>query len=176
MDFLELAKSRYSVRKFKDTAIEPEKLDKIIAAGMAAPTARNRQPQRIYVIKSAEGLEKINACSPCIYNAPCVLLVCYDNINGAADDPVVCEKDYHYRSRFGEHDSAIVTTHMMLEAWDLGIGSCIVGFFDIEKVRKEFSLPEDLFPMVLLPIGYADMEAGPRHYESKKAEEIVQEV
>lgn len=176
MDFLELAKERYSVRKFKDTPIEQEKLDRIIEAGMIAPTARNNQPQRVYVIRSEEGMKKINECSPCIYGAPCVLLICYDNINGKADDPVACEKEFHYRSRFGEHDAAIVATHMMLEAWDEGIGSCMVGFFDLDKVRAAFDLPKDEFPMLLLPIGYADMGPGPRHTESKPREEIVKEV
>lgn len=176
MGFFELAKERYSVRKFKDMPVEQEKLDRIIEAGMNAPTARNRQPQRIYIIKSEEGIRKINECSPCIYGASCVLLICYDNINGAADDPMVSEKEFHYRSRFGEHDAAIVATHMMLEAWDEGIGSCMVGYFNLDKVRENFNLPETEFPMLLLPIGYADMGPGPRHAERKAREEIVKEV
>ena len=173
MDFLELAQSRYSVRKFKDTPISDDDLQKIIDAGMCAPTARNRQPQRIYVIKSQEGLEKIRACSPCTYGAPCVILFCYDKVNGAMDDPAPYEEVY--RPRFGEVDTTIVMTHMMLEAWNLGIGSCEVGLFDIEKVKKLFDLPETEYPLLLLPIGYADMPATPRHFQSKAQEELIRE-
>ena len=59
MDFLELAAKRYSVRKFKEEKVRQEDLDKILKAGMLAPTAHNDQPQRILVINSDEALEKL---------------------------------------------------------------------------------------------------------------------
>ena len=59
MDFLELAAKRYSVRKFKEEKVRQEDLDKILKAGMLAPTAHNEQPQRILVINSDEALEKL---------------------------------------------------------------------------------------------------------------------
>ena len=62
MDFLELAKDRYSVRKFLSREVEQEKIDKILEAGNVAPTACNFQPQVIYVIKSSRGLEKLQKC------------------------------------------------------------------------------------------------------------------
>ena len=69
MDFLELAKAKYSVRDFKDRQIEEEKLEKILEAAYIAPTAKNQQSPRIYVIQSEAGLKKIRELSRCAYNA-----------------------------------------------------------------------------------------------------------
>ncbi len=65
MSFLELAKERYSVRSFSDKTIEQEKLDKIILAGRVAPTAKNNQPQKVFVVKSPENIEKLNGICRC---------------------------------------------------------------------------------------------------------------
>lgn len=64
MNFLELAKKRYSVRKFSDKKVEREKLDAILEAGRCAPTAVNYQPQRILVLESPDALEKLKGCTP----------------------------------------------------------------------------------------------------------------
>ena len=116
MDFLEFAKERYSVRSFSQQPIEDEKMQKILQAGQVAPTALNFQPQKIYVLKSEDALEKIRFLTKYAYNAPVVLLVCADE-----------RKAWHSRHDFGfssgQMDASIVCTHMMLEAWDLGIGS-----------------------------------------------------
>ena len=58
-DFMELAKARYSVRKFLDKKVPKEIVEKIIEAGMIAPTGCNNQPQRVIVVESQEGLAKI---------------------------------------------------------------------------------------------------------------------
>lgn len=76
--FLELARARYSVRSFANTPIEEEKLLAILQAGQIAPTAVNYQPQKIYVLKSQDALSKIRSITKSTYNAPTVLLVCYD--------------------------------------------------------------------------------------------------
>ena len=70
MAFIDLARSRYSERRFAQTPIEPEKIDLILEAGRVAPTARNRQPQRILVVQSEEGLERIDRCTDCRFGAP----------------------------------------------------------------------------------------------------------
>jgi len=61
MDFLELARKRYSVRNYSDRPVEEEKLLKILEAGRLAPTAVNYQPQKIFVLKSAEAIEKLRS-------------------------------------------------------------------------------------------------------------------
>ena len=78
MTFLELAKDRYSVRKFKDQAIEDEKLNLILEAAGVAPTARNNQPQRIYVLKSEAYRKKLSELCACTFDAPVIFVICYD--------------------------------------------------------------------------------------------------
>lgn len=78
MAFLELAADRYSVRSFSDRPIEPEKMDKILKAGQLAPTAVNFQPQKIYILKSDEAIQKVRSLTQFAYDAPVVLLFCAD--------------------------------------------------------------------------------------------------
>lgn len=75
MDFFTLAKNRYSVRKFSERSVEPEKLEKVLEAARVAPTAHNYQPFRIYVLKSKDAIAKIRELTPCAFNAPIVLMV-----------------------------------------------------------------------------------------------------
>ena len=144
-DFLELAESRYSVRKYAEKAIEPEKMERILRAGQVAPTAANAQPQRVLVLQSAEALARVREVTRFHFNAPAVLLVCYDRRASWK------AKDGHDS---GYVDAAIATTQMMLEAFDEGIGSCWVRGFDKNAVAEVFGLPEHLEPVAMLPMGY----------------------
>lgn len=154
MTFQELARARYSVRNFLDTPIEEEKMSLILEAGRVAPTACNFQPQRIYVAKSAESREKLAQVCRCTFGAPVILVVCYDR-----------ERDWKnklmpgYES--GETDAAIVCTHMMLQAFELGIGSCWVGYFNADAVKEALGLPENITVSALLPMGYPAENAQP---------------
>ena len=154
MTFHELARARYSVRNFLDTPIEDEKMSLILEAGRVAPTACNFQPQRIYVAKSAASREKLAQVCRCTFGAPVILVVCYDR-----------ERDWKnklmpgYES--GETDAAIVCTHMMLQAFELGIGSCWVGYFNADAVKEALGLPENVTVSALLPMGYPAEDAAP---------------
>ena len=132
MPFNELIQSRYSERHFATTPIEPEKLQRILEAGRVAPTARNLQPQRILVVQSKEGLEKMDLCTRCRFGAPVVLVLAYD-LEVASYNPDVVE--------FGIVDTSIAATHMMLQAQDLGIHSCWVGLIDPPELRRQFQIP-----------------------------------
>ena len=78
MDFMTLAKERYSVRDYKETPIEEKKLQKILEAGWIAPTAKNNQAYRVYVLKSEAAIAKIRELTRCAFNAPIVLLFTHD--------------------------------------------------------------------------------------------------
>ena len=80
MEFERVIRERFSARKFKNDLISDELINKILEAGNLAPTAKNSQPQKIYVVKSKEGLEKIDKASPCRYNAPVCIIVASDKI------------------------------------------------------------------------------------------------
>ena len=81
MDFIELARSRYSCKKFDSRQISKVQLDSILEAGRLAPTAKNLQEQHVYVVQSAEGLAKVDALTPCRYGAPTMLIVAFDKNN-----------------------------------------------------------------------------------------------
>ena len=78
MDFEALAKARYSLRKFDPRPVEQEKLDLVLEAGRNAPTAHNLQPQRIFVLRSPEALEKADRCAGVHFHPPLLLVVAYD--------------------------------------------------------------------------------------------------
>lgn len=167
MDFLELAKKRYSVRQFSDRKVEKEKLNLILEAARLAPTACNFQPQRLLVIESEESLNKLKDCTPYHFNTPLTILVCYDN--------KVSWKRKYDNAESGEVDASIVTTQMMLEITNLGLGSTWVGSFDPEKIKLAFNLPKNFIPVSLLPIGYEseDSEPNPNHEKRFDKEKIV---
>ena len=153
MNFLQLAKERYSVRKFSDKKVEKEKLDLILEAGRVAPTAVNYQPQRILVLDNEDNLAKLKLCTPYHFYAPLALLICYDSTSSW--------KRPYDNEDMGVVDASIVTTHMMLQAAELGLGSTWVGHFDPDAMKKSFELPEYLVPVALLPIGYPRSDSAP---------------
>lgn len=151
-DFMDLAAGRYSVRHFSPKPVEQEKIDLILEAGKLAPTAVNSQPQMIYVLRSEEAIAKANQITRCIYGAPQAFMFCYD-------DNRVCRRGEN--DNYGDIDVTIVLTHMMLEAYNLGLGTCPVGAFNPDDAKKVFDLPDNIHPILLMPFGYAADDAKP---------------
>lgn len=170
MELLELMQARYSLRKYTQTPVEEEKLQRILQAGACAPTAKNRQPQHIYVLKSQKALETIRGITACAFDAPVVLLICGDVREGWVNP-------FNQRNAT-EMDCSIINTHMMLEAQSLGLGSCWVCWFDTEEVKKQFALPDNHEPFALLPLGYPAEDAHPSkmHDFRKPLSETVTEL
>lgn len=174
MDFLQLSKERYSVRSFSDKSVEEEKLNKILEAGRLAPTAKNSQSQKIFVLKSKEALERINAVTPMTYKAPVVLMVCYDK-NVSYKNP----NETHYVGyEGGAVDAAIITTAMMMEATDLGLGTLWARGFNAQDIFDAFPEIKGLEVVCLLDIGYPAADAAPseRHTLRKPLSETVVEL
>lgn len=160
MDFLELAKQRYSVRKFTNQRVEEEKINLILEAGRVAPTAVNYQPQRILLIESEEKLEKLKNCTPYHFNAPIAILVCYD-------------KNTSWKRSFdgkdmGEVDASIVATQMMLEVENIGLGTTWVGHFDPKLIIDAFDIPDNIIPVGLFPVGYPSENSTPHQLHSSR--------
>lgn len=167
MEFEKLIADRYSVRKFKPEHLSKEVIDKILAAGHLAPTGCNFQPQRILVLNTDESLEKLKKCTKCHFNAPTAMLICHN-------------KDESWRRRSNGElssyvDAAIVTTHMMLAAHDLGVGNCWVMAFEPEAMRENYNIPENIDPVALLVMGYPADDATPldMHCKFRPIEEVV---
>lgn len=170
MDFLKLASERFSVRDFSQKPIEEEKLEIIKESAIKAPTAKNNQPQIVYVLKSEEALKKIRENTRCAFNAPVVFAVCID------EEKAWCQPFSGEPS--GNIDAAIVTTHMMLAAESVGLGSCFVCYFDPEKFKADFKLPKNVKPVALLPVGYKSEECLPseRHFMRNSPKDVIIEL
>ncbi len=167
MEFKEVVQQRYSCKKYSDKAVETEKLNAILEAGRLAPTAKNLQEQHVYVLQSAEALAKVDAATPCRYNAPMVVAVAFDKNNvftypGGKRDS-------------GVEDATIVATHMILAAANEGVDSCWINFFDPEKLAADLGLPENEEVLMLMDLGYAAEGAGPlpNHDSRKDLKETV---
>ncbi|MGN0728799.1 nitroreductase family protein [Treponema sp.] len=174
MDFIELSRKRYSVRKFSARPVEAEKIASVLEAGRLAPTAKNSQPQKIFVIKSREALERIHKATPMTYNAPVVLMVCYDSKASYKNNA-----DRHFPGYDGgETDAAIVTAAMMMEATDLGLGTLWARGYDSQTIYDAFPEISGLELVCLLDIGYPaeDSEPSERHSLRKELSETVSEL
>ena len=167
MDFNVLSAARYSLRKFSDRAVEQEKLALVLEAGRNAPTAHNFQPQRIFVRRSPEALEKADACMGSHFHPPVLVAVAYD--------PAVSWKRETDGKDHGEIDAAIAATQMMLQAADLGLGTTYVGMFEPEKLLAAFPEMAGTMPIALLPLGYPAEGAHPArlHSDRRPVEELV---
>lgn len=165
MEFNDVIKKRTATRKFSNKKISQEDIEKILKAGNLAPTAKNLQPQFIYVVISEEGLKKIEEITPCRYNAQCCLLVCSDK-----------EKAFHKEdySTF-EMDTTIVATHMILEAANLNIDSTWIEAFDKNETKNVFDLDDNIEPVCIINLGYRtdDCPENPMHNQRKNINEMV---
>ena len=167
MEFKEVIKNRFSCKKYGSQQVEADKLNAILEAGRLAPTAKNLQEQRIYVLQSDEALAKIDKATPCRYGAPTVLVVAYDR-NTVFTYPGG-KKDS------GAEDATIVATHMLLAAVDEGVDSCWLNNFDPDALAKGLGLPENEEILMLMDLGYAAEGSGPlpNHGNRKPLQETV---
>lgn len=167
MSFFELAQGRYAVREFENRNIEENKLQKILQAAQAAPSGRNAQQWKVYVLQSEKALKDAERCTPCTYHAPTILLFCYDTTH---TESTLAENDVNV----GLTNACIAATHAMMEATEQGLGSCWVCLFFGETTKQIFSLPDGWEPACFLPIGYSAAEPGPRHFTRKPLTELVE--
>ncbi len=167
MEYEKLIAERYSVREFKNEHLPDECIAKILDAAHKAPTGCNYQPQRILVLNTDESIEKLKKCTKCHFDAPAAMLVCYN-------------EDESWKRRYDNAlsapvDAAIVATHMILAAHNIGVGSCWVMHFDPMAMKQAFRIPDNIKPLALLVMGYPAYTATPHEFHSKfrPMEEIV---
>jgi nitroreductase len=155
MDFRRLVKARYSVRKYLEKSVEAEKIDLVLEAARLAPTAANQQPFRLIVVQD-DGTKK--ALAPAynrswFYTAPVIIVVC-----GVPGEAWVRADGFSCL----EIDVAIVADHVILQATELGLGTCWIADFKPESVREALALPAELVPLLLIPLGYPGGQRRPK--------------
>lgn len=168
MDFLSLARMRYSVRDYQPRPVEDEKLRTVLEAGRIAPSACNLQPWVFIVVRDTEVKARLSEAYPRAWmaKAPVVLVICADHSQSWKRGD---GKDH------GNVDAAIAVDHMTLAAADQGLGTCWICAFDVNKCRKALHIPEYIEPVALLPLGYPEKASDPnRHQDRRKTlEDIV---
>ena len=167
MELLDIIKSRNSVRSFQKKKIDRQMMVEILHAGRLAPSACNYQPWKFIVVDEPSVLRQLHQAYPREWfaGAPQVIVVCGDFLESwkrQSDGKEHCEMDI-----------AIATDHLTLMATAKGIGSCWVCNFNPEIVSEALQLPVHLKPLVLLPIGFPQINDGPQGKKRKKMEEIA---
>ncbi len=147
MDLLNLMEKRHSVRAYSNKKVSQEMIDRIVKAGVLAPTACNFQPVKIVVIESDKSLEKLSSAAN-FYNAPLVFAV-------------LAKKDEAWHRPFDgmvsdQIDASIVTDHMMLEATELGLGSVWICYFNPEIIKNALDIDNGYEVINLLAVGFED--------------------
>ena len=170
MSFLELAKARYSCRKLTDAAIEPEKIERILQATLAAPTAKNLQRYTIWQVQSPEAFDKLKQTTNFTFGSSLAFVIGATK-DGAFDRPFDGKN-------FAEIDAAIVATHMMLAIQDEGLGTTWVGYFDAPKMKELFPEMQGYELVAVFPVGYPAEDAKPsnRHEDRRSISEAVAEL
>jgi nitroreductase len=144
MDVFEAITVRRSIRKFKGEPITEVQLAKILEAGRLAPSAGNKQPWRFVVVQEE--------------NRKAQLAKAANNQSFLKDAGaiVVAVADPHVSAKWHERDTMIALEHMVLSATALGYGTCWIGAFDEDEVKRLLKIPEAMAIIALLPIGVPD--------------------
>ena len=162
MEFDKVLIERFSVREYKDIPVEDEKIQAVLESVRLAPTAKNSQPQKIFLAKSKEALEKIDLITPNRFGAPVAMLIC-------GDTEKACILKSNGRN-FMEVDASIIQTYMMLKATDLGLSTCWIGRINTDKVHEVLNLEKNLVPLGILIMGYKSDNALPSPMHSSRLE------
>jgi len=158
-EYLDLLKTRYSVRSFSDVQLTDAELDVLLQAAQLSPTAKNSQPFRLCVVQSAEGLAKIDEATRCRYGAPTVIIGAYDTSVSAKG--------------LGYETGAL--TNIANAAAAENLGSCWVGAYDSAIIRKNFNIPNNYVLVDLMMVGHSaeDAEPSPRHEQTEPLDTLV---
>lgn len=155
---------RRSVRKFKDTPVERELIEKLVEAADAAPSACNKRPIEFYVVTNEAKLNEISKAGIFTRMKAPLIIVVVGNLNKALPSPM---------SDYWIHDAGAASENILIEATTLGLGSCWCGIHPqkrvMEKVREALGLSERQIPFSMIKIGYPN-ESHPAHegYNEKR--------
>ena len=189
MELSDVIASRRSIRKFKQEDISTDTVRLLLDAARLAPSGSNLQPARFIVAQSPAAKEALGRCTPYkfIVKASVIFVCCadltaittrdrrvgelqkegaFEGVDMDMNDPSAVSPimDAEAVRAYLSMNVAIAIEHIVLKAVDLGLGSCWLGRFDRDKVKKFLALDESIYPVVLLPVGHPDQspKARPR--------------
>ena len=149
MDVFTAISQRCSVRAYKPAVLEEDKLKKVLEAGRLSPSASNRQDWKFIVVKNKESRKKLARAAfgqSFIGEAPVVIVAC----GTEPKTMLACGQPAH------TVDVSIAFAYMILQAYELGLGTCWIGAFSEEEAKKALSIPENIRVVAMTPIGYPD--------------------
>ncbi len=168
MDIFQVIRDRRSIRKYKDTPVEWEKIEQLLDAARLAPSWKNMQCWRFLVLTGMEKREALLAAFPddnpgkkAIASAPVVIVVCADPAESGVENGI----DYFVA------DAAIAFEHLCLAAHALGLGSCWMGLYDEAVISRALGIPAGARVVGITPLGYPDQE--PKARPRKELAEIA---
>jgi nitroreductase len=147
MNFADLARSRYSVRAYKPDPVEDEKLQLVMEAARLAPTAANRQPIQFIIVHTKGKEDELRSIYKAEWFVQAPLVIC------ACGVPTMAWTRWDGRN-YTEVDVAIAMDHLILQAADLGLGTCWIAAFEHDAARAVLELPESVDPIAFTPLGY----------------------
>ncbi len=167
MDFYETIKMRRSIRAYKKNPVEDDRLSRVINAARLAPTAANRQPFSLIVVKNEQVKHKLKDAysQEWFYTAPVIICACASSENAWKRND---------GKGYVDVDVAIAMDHLILAASAEGLGTCWIAAFKPDVVKDILSIPGNLEPVILTPLGYP--EVIPEPTSRKPLGEMVREI
>lgn len=156
--------NRRSVRKFKDTPVEDEKVFALLEAACAAPSACNRKPVDFYVIKGEEKTDELSKCGRFTRFKSPLMIIVVGNLSRALPLSM---------AEYWIHDAAAASENILLQATALGLGSCWCGIHPQKRVMAKVSaalgLTEKDIPFAMIKLGFPDEFPEPHSgYDQKR--------
>jgi nitroreductase len=164
MNVFEAIKQRRSIRSFADKSIEEDKILRVLEAGRLAPSAKNLQEWRYVIVKDKDLRKKVAVAANNQYfiaEAPVIIVGCAT----MADYVLTCGQPAH------SIDLAISMDHMTLQAVEEGLGTCWIGAFKEDEVKKLLNIPPEMRVVEIMPLGYPKFIPDPK--PRKRLEEII---
>jgi len=174
MELSKCLEGRRSIRNFKEGKVERKIIEQMIEAAILAPSWKNSQVSRYYVSDLPQKTKEFHSCMPefnqkSMVNAPVVI------VSTVVKDRSGFERDGSYSSHLKDgwqyFDNGLQVQNLCLKAYELGVGTLIMGIYDVDKVREFFSIPDDEEVVAVIAVGYTDDE--PQMPKRKKVEEIT---
>ena len=164
MDVFTAISQRSSVRAYKAADVEEDKLKKVLEAARLSPSASNRQDWKFIVVKSKETKKKLARAAfgqSFIGEAPVVVVAC-----GTESTAIMgCGQPTH------TVDVSIACAFMILQAYELGLGTCWIGAFNEDETKKILNIPEHVRVVAMTPLGYPNQP--PSQKSRKTLDQIV---
>ena len=164
MDVFTAISQRCSVRAYKPTDVEEDKLKKVLEAARLSPSASNRQDWKFIVVKNKETRKKLVKAvfgQSFIAEAPIIIVACGLEPNAM----LACGQPMH------TVDVSIAFAYMILQAYELGLGTCWIGAFNEDETKKIIRVPENVRVVAMTPLGYPNQ--SPSQKSRKNLDQIV---